>query len=188
METPAEVDYLGGKPPPAIRDSIDSHIAALEKRFGRITACRVAIRQPTGHHQTGGLHEVNIHLVLPNGRDVNVDRVANDDERLADPSFAVNHAFKRARRILQDRVRRMQGRIKTHEPEPLGTVIRIDEPGGFGFLQTPDGREVYFHRNSVLNDAFADLKTGTRVAFFEEEGEKGPQASTVRIAGKHGLR
>jgi len=188
METPAEVDFLGGKPPPAIRESIDAHIAALEKRYGRITACRVAIKQPTGHHRTGGLHQVSIHLALPDGRDVNVDKVAHDDERLADAAFAVNDAFKRARRVLQDRVRRMQGKVKTHEPEPLGTVVRIDEQGGFGFLETAEGREVYFHRNSVLNDGFADLKPGTRVAFFEEQGEKGPQASTVKIAGKHGLR
>ena len=60
--------------------------------------------------------------------------------------------------------------------------------GGFGFLKTSDGREVYFHRNSVLNDAFPRLKVGTRVTFAEEEGDKGPQASTVRLEGKHALR
>jgi cold shock CspA family protein len=188
METPAEIDFLGGKPPAAIRDAIDAHVAALEKRFGRITACRVAVRQPTGHHHTGGLHEVSVHLALPDGRDVNIDRIAQDDERLADAAFAVNHAFKRARRVLQDRVRRMQGKVKTHEPEPIGTVTRLDASGGFGFLETADGREVYFHRNSVLNDAFAELVAGSRVAFFEEQGDKGPQASTVKIVGKHSLR
>ena len=25
---------------------------------------------------------------------------------------------------------------------------------GYGFIETADGREVYFHRNSVLDDAF----------------------------------
>jgi hypothetical protein len=37
----------------------------------------------------------------------------------------------------------------------------------------------------VLDDAFDELTIGTRVAFAEEPGEKGPQASTVRILGKH---
>ena len=54
-----------------------------------------------------------------------------------------------------------------------------------GHHHTDDGREIYFHRNSVLNGGFARLKPGTAVAFAEEDGEKGPQASTVRLLGKH---
>jgi len=46
-------------------------------------------------------------------------------------------------------------------------------------------RRIYFHRASVLNSVFETLTTGTLVAFAEEEGEKGPQASTVRVLGKH---
>jgi cold shock CspA family protein len=67
----------------------------------------------------------------------------------------------------------------------MGKVARIDSSEEFGFIETPDGRELYFHRNSVLNDAFARLKPGTAVTYAEEEGEKGPQASTVRLLGKH---
>jgi len=48
-------------------------------------------------------------------------------------------------------------------------------------IETRDGREIYFHRNSVLNAAFDDLKIGAEVRFAEEEGEQGPQASTVTI-------
>jgi cold shock CspA family protein len=64
-------------------------------------------------------------------------------------------------------------------------VARIDVAGEFGFIATADGREIYFHKNSVLNGGFARLKPGTAVAFAEEDGEKGPQASTVRLLGKH---
>ena len=53
---------------------------------------------------------------------------------------------------------------------------------GYGFLETPGGREIYFHKNSVLDGGFGRLKIGTAVRFAEEEGEKGPQASTVRLA------
>ena len=45
-----------------------------------------------------------------------------------------------------------------------------------------------FHRNSVLDGGFSRLTVGARVAFAEEMGENGPQASTVRPLGKHGLR
>jgi cold shock CspA family protein len=58
---------------------------------------------------------------------------------------------------------------------------------GYGFLATPDGREIYFHRHSVLHPGFDRLAIGTEVRFVEESGEKGPQASTVAIAGISGL-
>ncbi len=188
METPAKIDFQGATLNPHVQQSVHQHIAALEKRFGRITACRIAVAAPSAHHRNGGQYEVAVHLALPDGREVNIDRTAEMDERFADPAFAVNDAFKRARRRLQDQVRRMRRQVKAHEAPPLATVASVDRDGGFGFLATADGREIYFHRNSVLDDGFEKLDAGVRVAFAEEQGEKGPQASTVRIAGKHGLR
>lgn len=188
METPVHIEFQGTRPLEHIRQAVVAQVAALEKRFGRITACRVAVAAPAGRHRTGGQYGIAIHLALPNGREVNIDRTAPADERFADPDFAVNDAFKRARRRLQDHVRRMRGEVKVHETSPLATVASIDRIGGFGFLQAADGREIYFHRNSVLSGSFDRLEVGMRVAFAEEAGEKGPQASTVRIAGKHSLR
>jgi ribosome-associated translation inhibitor RaiA len=86
-----------------LRDAIEKHVADLEKRFSRVTACRVVVKAPGGHHRTGGPYEVNIHLALPGGRDVNVGHTAQDDERHSDVTFAINDAFKRAQRQLQDR-------------------------------------------------------------------------------------
>jgi cold shock CspA family protein len=50
---------------------------------------------------------------------------------------------------------------------------------GYGFIETADGREVYFHRNSVRDDAFEHLTVASEVRFVEEMGEKGPQAKRV---------
>jgi cold shock CspA family protein/ribosome-associated translation inhibitor RaiA len=171
-----------------VRSAIAKHVDDLESRFGRVTACRVVLKCPSGRHRTGGLYEINIHLALPNGREVTIDRTPTADERQADVAFAVNDAFKRARRRLQDHVRRMQGQVKTPAERPIGTVTRLDSTGGFGFLETKDGREIYFHQNSVLDGKFRQLAPGTRVLFSEELGEKGPQASTVDLLGKHALR
>ncbi|MGE5721197.1 MAG: cold-shock protein, partial [Sphingomonadales bacterium] len=60
---------------------------------------------------------------------------------------------------------------------------RIDTSGEFGFLETDDGSEIYFHRNSVLNHGFAHLKPGSKVRYVEELGNEGPQASTVEPIG-----
>jgi cold shock CspA family protein/ribosome-associated translation inhibitor RaiA len=188
MQTQLEVDFQGLSRTPQIQDAIVRHVAQLEQRYGRVTSCRVALKGPGGHHQNGGLYEVNIHLALPNGREVNVGRTAQADERHADLTFAINDAFKRARRRLQDHVRRLQGLVKQHDGPPIGTVMRLDSSGEFGFLESGDGREIYFHRNSVLDGGFSRLAAGSRVTFAEEAGEKGPQASTVKLLGKHGLR
>jgi cold shock CspA family protein/ribosome-associated translation inhibitor RaiA len=188
MQTPLQVDFQGVPKTPQIKDAIEKHVAQLEQRYGRVTSCRVALRAPGGHHQNGGLYEVNIQLALPNGREVNIGRTAPADERHADLTFAINDAFKRARRRLQDNVRRLQGVVKQHDGPPTATVARLDPSGEFGFLQTGDGREIYFHRNSVLDAGFARRKVGARGSFVEAAGEKGPQASTVKALGKHGLR
>jgi len=187
METPVEIDFRGMSTDVRLRDEINGHISGLEERFGRITGCRVVIKAPGGHHRTGQ-YDVNVRLALPNGGEVNVGRTATADERFTNVDYAINHAFKRARRRLQDYVRRLQGQVKTHTPEPSGTVIQLDPSGEFGFLESDDKRDIYFHRNSVLNGAFARLQVGTRVTFAEEIGEKGPQASTVKLLGKHGMR
>ena len=188
MQTPLEIDFQGMIADQAIHASIEQHVNALEKRCGRVTACRVVLKAPGAHHRTSGLYEVNIHLALPNGREVNVARTPPADERHADLTFAINDAFKHARRQLQDQVRRMQAQVKHREGQPIGTVRNLDLSGEFGFLEAADGHEVYFHRNSVLDGAFSRLAVGTRVTFVEEMGEKGPLASTVKLLGKHSLR
>ncbi len=188
MQTPPEIEFQGMARTPQIEDAIEKHVAELEQRWGRITACRVVLKGPGQHHRTSGLYEVHIHLVLPGGREVNVERTPPADERHSDLTFALDDAFKHARRQLQDQVRRAQGQVKYHEGLPIGTVVRIDPSGEFGFLETSDGQEVYFHRNGVLDDGFSRLRVGSRVTFAEELGEKGAQATTVKLLGKHKLR
>ncbi len=188
METPVKIDFQGMDAKPEIRAAIAKHVALLEDRFGRVTAGRVVLKAPGGHHRTGGLYEINIRLALPEGREVNIGRTPQNDERYSDLNFALNDAFKRARRQLQDQVRKLRGQVKHHEGPPMGTVTELDPLGEFGFIEASDGREIYFHRNSVLNGGFADLTVGARVTFAEEMGDKGPQASTVKPMGKHSLK
>jgi len=188
MQTPVEIEYQGMEARPQIQAVLAKHVADLEQRFGRVTACRVVLKAPGAHHRTGGLYEVNIRLALPNGREVNVEHTAQADERHSDLEFAINDAFKRARRQLQDQVRELQGQVKHHEGPLIGTVVQLDPLGEFGLLESGDGQEIYFHRNSVLDGDYSRLAVGSRVTYAEELGEKGPQASTVKVLRKHGLR
>jgi cold shock CspA family protein/ribosome-associated translation inhibitor RaiA len=192
MQTPVEIDFQGIQATEQLRACVTKNISMLEQRFGRITACRVLIRGPSERHRKGGAFDVSIRLSLPQGREVDIGRSegrvrdAETDNRLLDPIVALNDAFKRARRRLQDHARRMQGHVKNHDGPPIATVTRFDDAAGFGFLETQDGREVYFHKNSILDGGASHVAPGTLVTYFEEMGDKGPQASTVRVLGKHG--
>ena len=65
-------------------------------------------------------------------------------------------------------------------PAPLhGVVSKLFRDEGYGFILQDGGGEVYFHRNALHGLTFEELEDGTEVAFNVEEGEKGPQATTV---------
>jgi cold shock CspA family protein len=121
------------------------------------------------------------HLVLADGQTVDVNREPRQDERYGDAWFAINDGFRRTRRMLQDKVARTRGEVKNHLHAPIATVLLLRPQQGYGFLQTADGREVYFHENSVLDGGFSRLTPGIPVTFMEEKGSNGPQASMVRI-------
>src|SRR6266545_2623395 len=108
MDIPVKIELQGDDALERARPAIAKYLDDLGKRFGRIIACRVALKSPSGHHKTGGLYEITVHLTLPNGRDVDIDRTPPLDERHSDLMFALNDAFKRARRRLQDQARRLQ--------------------------------------------------------------------------------
>ena len=64
-----------------------------------------------------------------------------------------------------------------------GTIKRIVRDRGFGFIRSSEGQEVFFHRSSLQQLNFDDLREGDAVDFDMEKGEKGPRATAVR-AGK----
>ncbi len=188
MQVPPQIDFQGMDPSVDLRQRVEDKIAKLETRFGRITSCRVVIKAPGERHKTSGLYEVNVELSLPDGRSVTAARTPPADERFRDAHFAIDECFKRARRRLQDQARRLRGQVKSHVAPPMGTVVDLHPDDGYGFVRTADARDIYFHRNSVLDDGFDKLELGARVTFAEEQGIKGPQASTVRLVGKHAMR
>lgn len=177
--------------------------AKLDTFYNRITSCRVVVEIPHRHRRRGYLYHVVVDLVVPGSElvvkrepslqgSIRQTREPKNEKHLEvkaphkELRLAVNHAFKAAGRRLEDYVRRQRGAVKTHEPPPRARVTTLVPEKGYGFLQTPEGREIYFHRHSILHGGFDRLSIGTRVSFVEELGEKGPQASTVRIIGKPG--
>ncbi len=176
---------------------VREEVSKLETFYQGIMRCRVVVELPHKHHRKGDLYHVRIDLTVP-GAELVVKREPSlhatlrqsDSEKESksyeahaahkDVFVVIRDAFKEARRQLQDYARRVRGQTKIHVPQPSGRVSKLFPEEGYGFLQTADGSEVYFHKSSVLNDAFNRLTIGARVTFNEEMGEKGVQASTVR--------
>jgi len=61
-----------------------------------------------------------------------------------------------------------------------GTIKRVTDKG-FGFIDTGDGKDVFFHMSSVEGVNFDELTTGQRVSFNIGQGPKGPRAENVRV-------
>jgi len=180
MESPAHIIFKNMDPIARVEEKVRSELGKVEKLFGRITTARVIIDRPQHRHRKGDLYAVSVHITLPSDREVFVNRDPGKDHAHEDVNVAVRDAFSAAKRQLKETGRRLRGDVKHHEPQPMAKVGSLMAESDYGFLQTEDGREIYFHRNSVINDHFDDLKVGDKVVFAESEGEKGPQASTVR--------
>ena len=164
--------------PDAVETEIREKAAALDTYYERISGCEVTVEAPAiAHHRKGGPFLVRIRLTVP-GTELVTDHQAEEEL-----SLAIREAFDAARRQLEDHVRSLRGAVKSHAPELHGRVSKLFPQ--YGFLETPDGREIYFHHNSVLDRNFDHLEVGSEVRFVEEDGEQGPQASTVIITRKH---
>ena len=114
MQTPAQIEFDGMKASAELQAAIDRHVLELEKRYDRLTVGRIAVKGPGDRHRAGGQYHVSIQLALPDGREVHVNHTPTQDERYADLTFAVEDAFTRARRQLQDQARIMRGDVKHH--------------------------------------------------------------------------
>ena len=113
METPLKISFQGSATSEALSGLIAEHVEALEKLYGRMTACHVMVQVPDRH---SGLFAVHIHITLPGGADVNIDHTPAADERFHDPQFAVNDAFRRAKRQITSHASKRRGEVKTlHE-------------------------------------------------------------------------
>lgn len=187
MQVPLDITFQNSEPSEALRSEVEKHAERLEKFHDRITSCHVAIAVPATRHRHGDLFSVHIRIAMPQHKDILVTKTHGDSPEHEHAIVAIKDAFAAAQRQVEDAVRETRGQVKPHEVENHGRVAKFVAGEGYGFIETADGSEVYFHRNSVLEDAFDRLTVGSEVRFVEEMGEKGPQASTVRLIGKHHL-
>jgi cold shock CspA family protein len=186
MDRPLEIGFHNLTPSPSVEAEIRRRVERLETRCPRLVGCRVSVEGLHRQHRTGNVVEVHIVLSLP-GRDLAVSHEPHRvKERYADPDLytSVRDAFDAAERQLEA-FKSMQ-REDTTPPSGsalTGEVTQIQPGDDYGFILNSLGTQLYFHRDSVTNAAFEDLRPGQTVHYVEEEGDAGPVATKVRVAG-----
>jgi len=186
MKLPLQVTFRDIEPSEsgAIEADIHEKASKLNQYCDQIMSCRVLVERHHQHQHQGSLYHVRIDITVP-GKELAVSRDPQEHQAHEDAYVAVRDAFDAAKRQLQDYNAKRQQHVKHHEVEPHGRIARLVPKEDYGFIETDNGKEVYFHRNSLLNAELEALKVGTEVRFHEEPGEQGPQASSVHIEGKH---
>lgn len=182
MQIPLQITFRDMEQSDAIEKAVREKAEKLDQ-FAQIMSCRVVVEMINKHHK-GTLYQVSIDMTIP-GTEIVVSRDHGMDHSHEDVYVAIRDSFDAARRQLQDFHRISHQKVKAHDVPPHGRVSELNADEGYGRIETSDGRSVYFHRNSVLNDEFSELEVGTEVRFSEEPGEEGPQASSVQRVGKH---
>ncbi len=182
MQIPLQITFRDMKQSDAIEKAVREKAEKLNQ-FAQIMSCRVVIEMINKHHKNT-LYQISIDMTVP-GKEIVVSRDHGIDHSHEDVYVAIRDAFDAARRQLQDFHRISHQKVKAHDVPPHGRVSELNADEGYGRIETADGRSVYFHRNSVLNDEFSRLDVGSEVRFSEEQGDEGPQASSVQKVGKH---
>ena len=189
MRVPLEIAFKNVDSSAAMESLIRDRARRLHRYHPNIIACRIAVEAP--HHSPNEdvlEYRVRVEVSIPGAIIV----ASHDRDNLArpehDPYNGIREAFTAAERQLKTRAgRRRRGRHPRVGP-PHAVILRLFPGEDYGFLQTAGGRDIYFHRNSVINDGFDNLSVGDEVRFEEAEGDQGPQASTVQPIGTHGTR
>ena len=68
-----------------------------------------------------------------------------------------------------------------------GTIRRLITDRGFGFIQTAEGKDLFFHRSQLEGVDYSSLREGQEVEFEVGQGRSGrPEAVSVRLAQPKG--
>ena len=157
------------------RDLIQRKLAKLEHYPNEITHARVTITH-NPHHQVG---DNRVQIVLSvSGQTLTVKKNG------AQIPAVLRAALVAAEREIDTYHQSRKRFVKEPSPRPMGTIARVFHTKGYGFILTESARQIYFHRNSLEGLSFDEIRKGLPVAFELKEGEKGPQAARVFLAGR----
>ena len=160
---------------PRWKAEIESHMADLQRRNEDLIHGRVTLTKNPHHKKQANVAEALVVVTLP-GRHTMTSR--KEDKTFEE---AIRTAFDAmAIELRKYREKRASTEVRTSPVPPLrGVICKLFPIEGYGFILKEGGGEVYFHKHALQDLTFGELTDGTEVAFNIEDGEKGPQATTV---------
>jgi cold shock CspA family protein len=185
MQKPVEISFQKIERTPEIDELIQEGIAHLEKICDYIIGCKIAVEKTQKYQDRGNPYRVRIDITIPPGHEIVAKREPSRGDMHQPLPGVIHKAFEAARNQLRELVHRQRRDIKRHSLQKAnGYIKKIYPEEGYGFLMNLKGEDVYFHKNSVLHNDFGRLTKGTGVRYNEEMGQKGPQASSLKIVDK----
>jgi len=189
MRIPLEISFQGLSRSESLEQLIRKDAAKLERVCDDLISCRIGIKLNQKSRNTANPFRIRIEMRFPPNNNLVVTHNSGIKEAADDLPTAVKNAFKTAQRRLKRLVEKQQAEMKSPpQQDMMALVIKIFADEGYGFIRSLDGEEIYFHRNSVLNNDFDRLEPGTGVNYTAALGEKGLQATSVQIVDKPGVR
>jgi cold shock CspA family protein/ribosome-associated translation inhibitor RaiA len=149
----------------------------LKHHAGFVLHLRVSI-EATTHHKEGG-YEVKVVASVPNDTVV-VSRKGEMVRPLLIEAFDV--LALQLKEILRKKRKTKKQPEAAAAVDSVGVINKVSPHESYGFITTFDEREIYFHENALKNVEIDDLAEGDSVIYGESLGDKGPQASWVRVA------
>ncbi len=170
----------------ALESLIRDRAEKLDTISTHLISCRAVIEAPhRDSDQNVVEYRARLEVAVPHKNLIAESKPSDDPQARTDPYEVVNRAFDRAERQLKDFEEGLRaGRKKRDQPLEQGVVSKLFRTPeyNYGFIESLDGREIYFHENAVVDVDFEDLEKGQNVRFFESTGDSSPDpiASTVR--------
>jgi len=122
VQTPLRVTFRNLALSDVVERACREEAEKLERYHPRITGCHVSVSQPHKRHRKGNPYRFAIEITIPGGEIV-ASRESAQRLRHVEWRVALRDAFDTARRLLEDRARRMRGDVKARaerEVEPRG--------------------------------------------------------------------
>lgn len=160
------------------QDKIEEEKEKLIRHYaGFVLHLRVVI-EATTHHKEGGF-EIKLVASVPSDTVV-VNRKGGTVRPLLIEAFDVLSL--QLKEILRKKRKNKKNVDTVSEGDSFGKIQKISPHESYGFITTYDEREIYFHENALKGTSIDELVEGDGVIYGETFGDKGPQASWVRLA------
>jgi cold shock CspA family protein len=189
MDVPIELSFKDVPKSDAVDELVREQADKLDDICKGMTSCRVSIEKRHQSQRQGHPYRVRIIARVPPGHELVVKRESSEGDMHVTLSTVIIDAFEALNRQCRELNERQRHNVKRHpEQEVMGFVVRLFREDGYGFIKTTEEREIYFHQNSVIHNDWERVEIGTGVRFVETQGDEGPQATTVEIVNKPGVR